>query len=64
MRFNDKELAEISLGDAELEGRLNYRKYPSGNFNQGSGGKKTKNQYIVLSFPSSKFINYFNTFVY
>jgi hypothetical protein len=34
MRFNGRELSEISLGDAELEGRLNHRRPPSGNFSQ------------------------------
>jgi hypothetical protein len=34
MRFNDRELIQISLGDAELEGRLNHRRPPSGNFSQ------------------------------
>jgi hypothetical protein len=34
MRFNDKELIQISLGGAELEGRLNHRRPPSGNFSQ------------------------------
>uniref|UniRef100_A0A1B6D669 Pleckstrin homology domain-containing family J member 1 n=1 Tax=Clastoptera arizonana TaxID=38151 RepID=A0A1B6D669_9HEMI len=40
MRFNDKELAEMSLGEGELEGRLNYRKHPNGNFNQNGGFKE------------------------
>jgi hypothetical protein len=34
MRFNDRELVEISLGDAELEGRLNHRRPLGGNFGQ------------------------------
>lgn len=34
MRFNERELTKISLGDAELEGRLNHRRPPSGNFSQ------------------------------
>jgi hypothetical protein len=34
MRFNDRELTKISLGDAELEGRLNHRRPPGGNFSQ------------------------------
>lgn len=34
MRFNDRELIQISLGDAELEGRLNHRRPLSGNFSQ------------------------------
>jgi hypothetical protein len=34
MRFNDKELTTIGLGDAELEGRLNHRRPPGGNFSQ------------------------------
>ncbi|XP_023702757.1 pleckstrin homology domain-containing family J member 1 [Cryptotermes secundus] len=34
MRFNDRELVQISLGDAELEGRLNHRRPLSGNFSQ------------------------------
>lgn len=37
MRFNDKELAHVSLGEADFEGRLNYRKSPSGNFSQSGG---------------------------
>lgn len=37
MRFNDKELVHVSLGEADLEGRLNYRKTPSGNFSQSGG---------------------------
>jgi hypothetical protein len=34
MRFNDRELIHISLGDAELEGRLNHRRPLGGNFSQ------------------------------
>jgi len=34
MRFNERELTTISLGDAELEGRLNHRRPASGNFSQ------------------------------
>jgi len=34
MRFNDRELIQISLGDAEVEGKLNHRRPPSGNFSQ------------------------------
>jgi hypothetical protein len=34
MRFNDRELIQISLGDAELEGRLNHRHPSTGNFSQ------------------------------
>lgn len=34
MRFNDRELTKIGLGDAELEGRLNHRRPPGGNFSQ------------------------------
>jgi hypothetical protein len=34
MRFNDRELTKISLGDAELEGRLNHRRPTGGNFSQ------------------------------
>jgi hypothetical protein len=34
MRFNDRELVQISLGDAELEGRLNHRRPHGGNFGQ------------------------------
>lgn len=33
MRYNERELAEIGLGDCELEGRLNYRA-PSSGFSQ------------------------------
>lgn len=38
MRFNEKELASLSLEDADFEGRLNYRKTPSGNFSQSNSG--------------------------
>jgi hypothetical protein len=46
MRFNDRELAKISLGDAELEGRLNHRCPPSGNFSQ----KGFKERWFKLKF--------------
>lgn len=39
MRFNDKELASLSLGEADLEGRLNYKKSSSSNISQSSGGR-------------------------
>jgi len=42
MRFNDKELITYSSGDADLEGRLNYKKTPSGNFSQSSSGFKER----------------------
>ncbi|XP_075216550.1 pleckstrin homology domain-containing family J member 1-like [Lycorma delicatula] len=42
MRFNDKELAHLSLGEAKLEGRLNYKKSSSGNITQTSGGIKER----------------------
>jgi len=38
MRFNERELTTISLGDADLEGRLNHRRPPSGNFSQKGNG--------------------------
>lgn len=41
MRFNDKELANLSLGEADLEGRLNYKK-SSSNVSQNSGGFKER----------------------
>ena len=34
MRFNDKELIQISSGEGEIEGRLNHRRPHSGNFSQ------------------------------
>ena len=34
MRINDKELVQISLGEGEIEGRLNHKRPPSGNFSQ------------------------------
>ncbi|KAG8326986.1 pleckstrin homology domain-containing family J member 1-like [Homalodisca vitripennis] len=42
MRFNDSELATLSSSNADLEGRLNYRKTPSGNFSQSGSGFKER----------------------
>nr|CAD7462297.1 unnamed protein product [Timema tahoe] len=34
MRFNDKELVHLSLGQSDMEGVLNHKRPPSGNFSQ------------------------------
>lgn len=63
MRFNDKELAFISSQNADLEGRLNYRKIPNGNFSQSGSGRSSPNKprcidnnyYIRLVIPVTLF---------
>uniref|UniRef100_A0A1B6KP66 Pleckstrin homology domain-containing family J member 1 n=1 Tax=Graphocephala atropunctata TaxID=36148 RepID=A0A1B6KP66_9HEMI len=42
MRFNDRELVTLSSAEADLEGRLNYKKTPSGNFGQSGSGFKER----------------------
>ncbi|XP_022190532.1 pleckstrin homology domain-containing family J member 1-like [Nilaparvata lugens] len=42
MKFNDKEIATLSLGDADFEGRLNYLKTSSNSFSSNSGNFKER----------------------